>query len=125
MTIRDRLIALCVFAALGFNGCNSGAGTSPQAPPSSSGGELSQTATATYQLGSAAGAYSLPPLGGFRGALALPATTVPANTRLELTSSLQPPAGAPRLQDAASHPQNTGALNVYFYSTIRLSRTVT
>jgi streptogramin lyase len=130
MSIRTGLVALSVLAALslGLGACSGGGGTPsserPQAQPSSA-GSTSQTAMRTYQLGGGAGSYDLPPIGGFTGSLALPAAIVPANTRLELTSSLQAPTGSPLLQGAERRPQATGTLNVYFYTTIRLSSTVT
>jgi hypothetical protein len=127
MSIRNGLVALAILAALSFSACSgsgSGGVTSSGLPPSSS-GAISSTATRTYQLGNAAGSYDLPELGGFSGSLALPATTVPANTRLQLTSSFQAPAGAPIIQGVGRRPQATGTLDVYFYTTIRLSSTVT
>jgi hypothetical protein len=130
MSIPNGLMALGVLAALSFSACSGGGGGAtssglPQRPPSSSSGATSQMATRTYTLASAAGSYDLPPLGGFSGSLALPAMTVPADTRLALTSSLQAPAGAPILQGKELRPQATGTLNVYFYETIRLTSTVT
>jgi uncharacterized repeat protein (TIGR03803 family) len=130
MSIRNGPMALGVMAALGLSACGGGGGGAtssglPQGQPPSSSGATSQTAARSYQLGSAAGSYDLPPLGGFSGSLGLPATTVPANTRLDLTSSFQAPAGAAILQGKGLRPQDTGTLNVYFYTTIRLSSTVT
>jgi sugar lactone lactonase YvrE len=126
LSIRNGLMAL---AALGISACSGGGGVAssglPQGQPSSSSGTTSQTVTRTYTIASVTGSYGLPPLGGFSGSLTLPAATVPANTSLELTSSLQAPADAPILQDAGRRPQATGTLNVYFYTTIRLSSTVT
>jgi hypothetical protein len=127
LSIRNGPMALSLLAALIFSACSGGSGGVassgvPQGPPSSF---FSTTATRTYRLGSATGSYDLPPLGGFSGSLAVPATTVPADTRLELTSSLQAPVGAPVLDDAGRSPQATGTLNIYFYTTIYLSNTVT
>jgi hypothetical protein len=79
----------------------------------------------SYVLGSAAASYDLPPLGGFRGSLELPAASVPANTRLQLASSLHAPPSSPVLAGARRQVQATGTLNVYFYTTIQLSSTVT
>jgi uncharacterized repeat protein (TIGR03803 family) len=127
MSIRNALMVLGALVALGISACSGGGAPLSgllQGPPLSS-GATSQVATATYQLGSAAGSYDLPPLRRFSGSLALPAATVPVNTRLELTSSLQAPTDAPILQEAERCPQDTGTLNVYFYTTIRLSSTVT
>jgi sugar lactone lactonase YvrE len=129
MSIRNGLLALGALT-LGFSACSGGGGGGAassgllQEQPPLSSGATSQTATRTYQIGSGAGSYDLPPLGGFGGSLELPATSVPANTRLELTSSLQAPAGAPMLQNAERRPQDTGTLDVYFYTTIRLTSTV-
>ncbi len=93
MSIRDGLMALGAMAALGFSACSGGGGGAPssglpQGQPSWSPGATSQTATRSYQLASAAGSYDLPPFGGFNGSLRLAATTVPADTRLELMTSL-------------------------------------
>jgi hypothetical protein len=127
-SFRSRLVALGVVAALGFSACTGGGGGSssgvPQGSPSSSSAAPSQ-ATRTYLLGSAATSYDLASVDGFTGSLTLPATVVPANTRLELTSSLQAPTGAPMLAAERLLPQATGTLNVYFYTAIRLSSTVT
>jgi DNA-binding beta-propeller fold protein YncE len=128
-SFRSRLVALGVVAALGFSGCTGGGGGSssgvPQGSPSSSSSAAPSQATRTYPLGSAAASYDLAPLDGFSGSLTLPATVVPANTRLQLTSSLQAPTGAPMLAAERLRPQATGTLNVYFYTAIRLSSTVT
>jgi hypothetical protein len=131
LSIRYDLIALAALAALGITACGGGGGVGspglPQGQPTSSSSKTSQSVTRTYTLASAAGSYDLPPLGGFSGSLALPAASVPANTRLELTSSLTAPAGAPNLQgqDALRRPKATWMLNVYSYTTILLSSTVT
>jgi hypothetical protein len=128
MSMRSGLMALATLAALGVSACGGGGGVAssglPQGQPSPS-DATAQTVTRTYTLASAAGSYELPPLGGYSGSLALPAATVPANTRLELTSSLEAPVSVPILPDTERRRQATGTLNVYFYTTLRLSFTVT
>jgi hypothetical protein len=129
VSIRNCIVALGILTASSLSACSGGGSSSssglPLSQPTSSSGVMAQTATRSYELGSAAGSYDLPPLGGFRGSLALPAANVPANTRLQLTSSLQAPAGAPVPADVQRRAQATGTLNVYFYTTIVLSNTVT
>jgi hypothetical protein len=124
MGICNGLTALSLTVVLGVSACSGGSGgTASPGLPQGSVSTATATATRTYLLENTGGSYDLPPLSDFRGSLALPAATVPANTRLELTSSLQAPADAP-VPDAARHTQATGTLNVYFYTKIRLSNTV-
>jgi hypothetical protein len=115
--------ALSLTVALGLSACSGGRGTGSPGLPQGSASTVTATATRWYLLANTGGSYDLPPLSGFTGSLALPAATVPADTRLELTSSLRAPVGAP-VFDAARYTQATGTLNVYFYTKIRLSNTV-
>jgi YVTN family beta-propeller protein len=126
MSISNGPVVLGLLVALVVNACSGGGGgyASAGLPQGSAPGAAVPTATRTYLLTTAAGSYDLPSLSGFRGSLALPAAMVPPDTRLELTSSLTAPADAPVL-DAARRTQATGTFNVYFYTTIRLSNTVT
>jgi YVTN family beta-propeller protein len=126
MGIRNGPPVLGVLVALVVSACGGGGGGNASAglPQGSAPGAAMPTATRTYLLNAAAGSYDLPSLSGFRGSLALPAAMVPPDTRLELTSSLTAPADAPVL-DAARRTQATGTFNDYFYTTIRLSNTVT
>jgi hypothetical protein len=128
MSIRNKLVALAVLAALSFVACGGGGTASsglPQVQPAPPSSGTTQTAKRSYEMGSAAASYDLPALVGFSGTLSLPAAEVPANTRLDLTSAIQAPAGAPDLADARRRAQSIGTFNVYFYTTITLSSTVT
>jgi hypothetical protein len=124
MTIRNVLITLSVFALASLTACG-GSGNSASTPSAMSTGTTSQTASRTYPMSSSAASYDLPPVGGFSGSVALPAAPIPANASLRLTSSLQAPPGAPNILGTRRRPQSTGTLNVYFYTTIQLSTTVT
>jgi hypothetical protein len=127
MRSRNRFSPLAILLALGLSACSgAGGGTAPSAPgapqqPSQPG---AATATHTYTLGSAASSYAIPSLAGFGGSVAMPAATVPAATTLSLTSALKAPAGGPAFPTAA-RPKDAGTLNVYFYTTIQLSATIT
>ena len=125
MGIRKFHLVLVLLAALNVTACSGGVrSASAGLPQGSVPGAAVPTATRTHLLAPAAGSFDLPSLSGFHGSFALPAAMVPPDTRLELTSSLTAPADAPVL-DAARRTQATGTFNVDFYTTIRLSKTVT
>jgi hypothetical protein len=126
MRNRNRFTALFILLALGLSACGGGGGTAPSAPGAPQQPSQPGTATAshTYTLGGAASSYAIPSLAGFGGSVAMPAATVPAATTLSLTSALKAPAGAPAFPTAA-RPKDAGTLNVYFYTTIQLSATIT
>jgi hypothetical protein len=125
--MRSRFTALFILVALGLSACGGGGGTTPSGPgaPQQPSQPATATSTHTYTLGTAASSYAIPPLAGFSGSVAMPAATVPAGTNLQLTSALTPPAGVPVVPTAVRRPKDAGTLNVYFYTTIQLSATIT
>ncbi len=120
------LVALILFLSAALTSCGGAGGgsstsTLPQTAPQPN---TSSSATQSYPLSESGGTYAIPALNGFSGSLVFPAANVPPQTTVTLTSSLNAPTGM-AAEDVARRAQATGSLNVYFYATVVLSKTVT